>query len=146
MYKKLNMLLTNSIFLVVFSTEIRKRLIQAKIYYNLFCCLWKETCRKLSSSCKNIQLFPVCMLIPPCYCFCFRFFKKSALKEVHILFFSTVTAKCQYQSPKIKLSCMHLINFLATFHNNVLYTHLFCDDLTFFYIATQIFSENLKAL
>ena len=144
MYKKLNMLLTNSIFLVVFSTEIRKRLIQAKICYNLFYCLWKETCRKLISSCKNIQLFPVCMLIPPCYCFCF--FKKSALKEVHILFFSAVTAKCQYQSPKIKLSCMYLINFLATFHNNVLYTLLFCDGLTFFYIAKQIFSENLKAL
>ena len=60
-YGKLNLLLINSIYLVFFSLEIQRRLMQIEIYYSFFSSAWKET------SLKPLQVAPAKILFPSVY-------------------------------------------------------------------------------
>ena len=45
-YGKLNFYHITSIFFVFFSLEMQRRLLQTKVYYKLYCSVWKETSHK----------------------------------------------------------------------------------------------------
>ena len=57
-YGKLNLLLINSIYVVFFSLEMRRKLMQIKIYYSFFSSAWKETSLKLLQVAPAKNLFP----------------------------------------------------------------------------------------
>ena len=62
-YRKLNLLSIKSIYLVFSSQERQRRLIQTKVYYKLFCSIWKETSHKPLKVAAAKKIFPKCVII-----------------------------------------------------------------------------------
>ena len=60
---KINLLLINSIYLVVFSIELQRTLVQAKVYYKFFllCPNWNKS-RTAKSSSGEKRFYPLCIL------------------------------------------------------------------------------------
>ena len=106
-YGKLNFYPITSIFFVIFSLEMRRRLLKTKMYYNLCYSVWKETLHKpLKVATAKKYFLSVHIIDTTCFDDCFLFHIITGRHFVWQIYCSLVKSPC---------SCFFEINDLTKF-------------------------------